>query len=147
MQTLHLIVLENHYFIAVSQTLLSNRAAPLEPFSLCFLGKYKACDAVFVSLSNNPFVFHSVHFVRLHQHVGVLVCVRVNFSREVSVEKLSLDSDSPIRGDYKKDMDTHTPVRQTEIEEAQGNGVCVEVGGGGCTAASISSIHNHFSLC
>lgn len=70
-------------------------------------------------------------------------------SGEVSVEKLSLDSDSPIRGDYKKDMDTHTPVRQTEIEEAQGNGVCVcvEVGGGGCTAASISSIHNHFSLC
>ncbi|TNN83709.1 Serine/threonine-protein kinase N2 [Liparis tanakae] len=38
---------------------------------------------------------------------------------EVSVEKLSLDSDSPIRGDYKKDADTHTPVRQTEGEEAQ----------------------------
>ncbi|XP_056265159.1 serine/threonine-protein kinase N1 isoform X2 [Pseudoliparis swirei] len=38
---------------------------------------------------------------------------------EVSVEKLSLDSDSPIRGDYKKDADTHTPLRQTEGEEAQ----------------------------
>lgn len=29
------------------------------------------------------------------------------------MEKLSLDSDSPIRGDYKRDVDTHTPVRQT----------------------------------
>uniref|UniRef100_A0A3Q3KRG2 protein kinase C n=1 Tax=Monopterus albus TaxID=43700 RepID=A0A3Q3KRG2_MONAL len=35
-------------------------------------------------------------------------------SGEISVEKLSLDSDSPIRGDYKRDTDTHTPVRQTE---------------------------------
>uniref|UniRef100_A0A8D3B2T1 protein kinase C n=1 Tax=Scophthalmus maximus TaxID=52904 RepID=A0A8D3B2T1_SCOMX len=38
-------------------------------------------------------------------------------SGEISVEKLSLDSDSPIRGDYKRDTDTHTPVRQTETEE------------------------------
>lgn len=37
-------------------------------------------------------------------------------SGEVSVEKLSLDSDSPIRGDYKKDMDTHTPDRLPVIE-------------------------------
>uniref|UniRef100_A0A8D0AVY9 protein kinase C n=1 Tax=Sander lucioperca TaxID=283035 RepID=A0A8D0AVY9_SANLU len=40
-------------------------------------------------------------------------------SGEVSVEKLSLDSDSPIRGDYKRDMDAHTPVRQTEREDAR----------------------------
>ncbi|XP_051801799.1 serine/threonine-protein kinase N1 isoform X2 [Acanthochromis polyacanthus] len=40
-------------------------------------------------------------------------------SGEISVEKLSLDSDSPIRGDYKRDMDTNTPVRQTEREETQ----------------------------
>ncbi|KAM6940018.1 serine/threonine-protein kinase N1 [Xenentodon cancila] len=38
-------------------------------------------------------------------------------SGEISVEKLSLDSDSPIRGDYKKDTDTYTPVRQTDREE------------------------------
>ncbi|XP_072239590.1 serine/threonine-protein kinase N1 isoform X1 [Leuresthes tenuis] len=38
-------------------------------------------------------------------------------SGEISVEKLSLDSDSPIRGGYKRDTDTHTPVRQTESEE------------------------------
>uniref|UniRef100_A0A7N8YD39 protein kinase C n=1 Tax=Mastacembelus armatus TaxID=205130 RepID=A0A7N8YD39_9TELE len=38
-------------------------------------------------------------------------------SGEISVEKLSLDSDSPIRGDYKRDTDTHTPVRQTEGED------------------------------
>lgn len=42
------------------------------------------------------------------------------------MEKLSLDSDSPIRGDYKRDTDTHTPVRQTEREEAREMGeVCV----------------------
>ncbi len=42
------------------------------------------------------------------------------------MEKLSLDSDSPIRGDYKRDTDTYTPVRQTEREEAQEMGeVCV----------------------
>ncbi|XP_034401076.1 serine/threonine-protein kinase N1 isoform X1 [Cyclopterus lumpus] len=35
---------------------------------------------------------------------------------EVSVEKLSLDSDSPIRGDNKKDADTHTPDRLPIIE-------------------------------
>uniref|UniRef100_A0A8D0AKL9 protein kinase C n=1 Tax=Sander lucioperca TaxID=283035 RepID=A0A8D0AKL9_SANLU len=47
-------------------------------------------------------------------------------SGEVSVEKLSLDSDSPIRGDYKRDMDAHTPVRQTEREDAREMGeVCV----------------------
>uniref|UniRef100_A0A3P8RPL0 protein kinase C n=1 Tax=Amphiprion percula TaxID=161767 RepID=A0A3P8RPL0_AMPPE len=40
-------------------------------------------------------------------------------SGEISVEKLSLDSDSPIRGDYKRDVDTNTPVRQTEREETQ----------------------------
>lgn len=40
------------------------------------------------------------------------------------MEKLSLDSDSPIRGDYKRDTDTNTPVRQTEREE-----VCVRAGG------------------
>uniref|UniRef100_A0A3B4A0L7 Uncharacterized protein n=1 Tax=Periophthalmus magnuspinnatus TaxID=409849 RepID=A0A3B4A0L7_9GOBI len=33
-------------------------------------------------------------------------------SGEISVEKLSLDSDSPIRGDYKRDVDIHTPVRE-----------------------------------
>uniref|UniRef100_A0A8C2ZS32 protein kinase C n=1 Tax=Cyclopterus lumpus TaxID=8103 RepID=A0A8C2ZS32_CYCLU len=50
---------------------------------------------------------------------------------EVSVEKLSLDSDSPIRGDNKKDADTHTPVRQAEGEEAREVGVvCVGWGGG-----------------
>uniref|UniRef100_A0A665VEH0 protein kinase C n=1 Tax=Echeneis naucrates TaxID=173247 RepID=A0A665VEH0_ECHNA len=38
-------------------------------------------------------------------------------SGEISVEKLSLDSDSPIRGDYRREMDTHTPVRQIEKEE------------------------------
>lgn len=30
------------------------------------------------------------------------------------MEKLSLDSDSPIRGDYKRDTDAHTLVRQSE---------------------------------
>lgn len=38
------------------------------------------------------------------------------------MEKLSLDTDSPIRGDYKRDMETHTPVRQ-----AQSGGVCVSI--------------------
>ncbi|XP_047434423.1 serine/threonine-protein kinase N1 isoform X1 [Mugil cephalus] len=38
-------------------------------------------------------------------------------SGEISVEKLSLDSDSPIRGDFKRDVDTHTPGRQTEKED------------------------------
>uniref|UniRef100_A0AAQ6A087 protein kinase C n=1 Tax=Amphiprion ocellaris TaxID=80972 RepID=A0AAQ6A087_AMPOC len=46
-------------------------------------------------------------------------------SGEISVEKLSLDSDSPIRGDYKRDMDTNTPVRQTEREETQETGEVV----------------------
>uniref|UniRef100_A0A8C6WKM7 protein kinase C n=1 Tax=Neogobius melanostomus TaxID=47308 RepID=A0A8C6WKM7_9GOBI len=36
-------------------------------------------------------------------------------SGEISVEKLSLDSDSPIRGDYKREVDMHTPVRQREV--------------------------------
>ncbi|KAM4751332.1 serine/threonine-protein kinase N1 isoform 2-T2 [Anableps anableps] len=40
-------------------------------------------------------------------------------SGEISVEKLSLDNDSPIRGDYKRETDTLTPVRQTEKEENQ----------------------------
>uniref|UniRef100_A0A673CYV9 protein kinase C n=1 Tax=Sphaeramia orbicularis TaxID=375764 RepID=A0A673CYV9_9TELE len=31
---------------------------------------------------------------------------------EISVEKLSLDSDSPIRGDYKRDVETHTPQKK-----------------------------------
>ncbi|KAF3852303.1 hypothetical protein F7725_005658 [Dissostichus mawsoni] len=39
-------------------------------------------------------------------------------SGEVSVEKLSLDSDSPIRMDYKRDADGQTPVRETERDEA-----------------------------
>lgn len=30
------------------------------------------------------------------------------------MEKLSLDTDSPIRGDYKRDTDAHTLVRQTD---------------------------------
>ena len=30
------------------------------------------------------------------------------------MEKLSLDTDSPIRGDYKRDVETHTPVRQAQ---------------------------------
>uniref|UniRef100_A0A8C3G407 protein kinase C n=1 Tax=Cyclopterus lumpus TaxID=8103 RepID=A0A8C3G407_CYCLU len=47
---------------------------------------------------------------------------------EVSVEKLSLDSDSPIRGDNKKDADTHTPVRQAEGEEAREVGVVCRKG-------------------
>uniref|UniRef100_A0A4W6FLP7 protein kinase C n=1 Tax=Lates calcarifer TaxID=8187 RepID=A0A4W6FLP7_LATCA len=50
-------------------------------------------------------------------------------SGEISVEKLSLDSDSPIRGDFRRDTDTHTPVRQTEREEAREMGeVCVRGG-------------------
>ncbi|XP_005736303.1 serine/threonine-protein kinase N1 isoform X1 [Pundamilia nyererei] len=40
-------------------------------------------------------------------------------SGEISVEKLSLDSDSPIRGDYKRDMDINTPVRPMEREETR----------------------------
>lgn len=45
------------------------------------------------------------------------------------MEKLSLDSDSPIRGDFRRDTDTHTPVRQTEREEAREMGeVCVRGG-------------------
>ncbi|XP_027873713.1 serine/threonine-protein kinase N1 isoform X1 [Xiphophorus couchianus] len=38
-------------------------------------------------------------------------------SGEISVEKLSLDNDSPIRGDFKRETDTLTPVRQAEKEE------------------------------
>uniref|UniRef100_A0A665VCZ5 protein kinase C n=1 Tax=Echeneis naucrates TaxID=173247 RepID=A0A665VCZ5_ECHNA len=49
-------------------------------------------------------------------------------SGEISVEKLSLDSDSPIRGDYRREMDTHTPVRQIEKEEAQDMGEVCERG-------------------
>ncbi|TNM85515.1 hypothetical protein fugu_007786 [Takifugu bimaculatus] len=37
------------------------------------------------------------------------------FSKQ-QVEKLSLDTDSPIRGDYKRDMETHTPERMPVIE-------------------------------
>uniref|UniRef100_A0A4W6FN47 protein kinase C n=1 Tax=Lates calcarifer TaxID=8187 RepID=A0A4W6FN47_LATCA len=37
-------------------------------------------------------------------------------SGEISVEKLSLDSDSPIRGDFRRDTDTHTPERPPVIE-------------------------------
>uniref|UniRef100_A0A3Q2YCF0 protein kinase C n=1 Tax=Hippocampus comes TaxID=109280 RepID=A0A3Q2YCF0_HIPCM len=37
-------------------------------------------------------------------------------SGEISMEKLSLDSDSPIRADYKRDADMHTPVREREGE-------------------------------
>lgn len=51
-----------------------------------------------------------------------LVCMFVCLcacSREVSVEKLSLDTDSPIRGDYKRDTDAHTPVRQIEGRHAR----------------------------
>lgn len=33
------------------------------------------------------------------------------------MEKLSLDNDSPIRGDFKRETDTLTPVRQAEKEE------------------------------
>uniref|UniRef100_A0A3P9MJA5 protein kinase C n=1 Tax=Oryzias latipes TaxID=8090 RepID=A0A3P9MJA5_ORYLA len=33
-------------------------------------------------------------------------------SGEISVEKLSLDSDTPLRGDYKRDPDQQTPVRR-----------------------------------
>ncbi|XP_014841688.1 PREDICTED: serine/threonine-protein kinase N1 isoform X2 [Poecilia mexicana] len=40
-------------------------------------------------------------------------------SGEISVEKLSLDNDSPIRGDLKRETDTLTPVRQAEKEENQ----------------------------
>uniref|UniRef100_A0AAX7T1N7 protein kinase C n=1 Tax=Astatotilapia calliptera TaxID=8154 RepID=A0AAX7T1N7_ASTCA len=48
-------------------------------------------------------------------------------SGEISVEKLSLDSDSPIRGDYKRDMDINTPVRPMEREETRELGeVCDE---------------------
>ncbi|MEQ2268816.1 Serine/threonine-protein kinase N2, partial [Xenotaenia resolanae] len=53
-------------------------------------------------------------FVRLHANVGLCSCEPF---REISVEKLSLDNDSPIRGDYKRETDTLTPVRQTEKEE------------------------------
>ncbi|MEQ2254116.1 Serine/threonine-protein kinase N2 [Ilyodon furcidens] len=41
----------------------------------------------------------------------------LTLSGEISVEKLSLDNDSPIRGDCKRETDTLTPVRQTEKEE------------------------------
>uniref|UniRef100_A0A667XM06 protein kinase C n=1 Tax=Myripristis murdjan TaxID=586833 RepID=A0A667XM06_9TELE len=34
---------------------------------------------------------------------------------EISVEKLSLDSDSPIRGDYKRDTDIHTPQKKDPL--------------------------------
>uniref|UniRef100_A0A3P8UTT9 protein kinase C n=1 Tax=Cynoglossus semilaevis TaxID=244447 RepID=A0A3P8UTT9_CYNSE len=45
---------------------------------------------------------------------------------EISVEKLSLDSDSPLRGDYKRDTDTYTPLRQTETQEPRDIGeVCM----------------------
>ncbi|KAK7929900.1 hypothetical protein WMY93_006295 [Mugilogobius chulae] len=37
-------------------------------------------------------------------------------SGEISVEKLSLDSDSPIRGDYKREVDIQTPDRLQAIE-------------------------------
>uniref|UniRef100_A0A3B3VMQ0 protein kinase C n=1 Tax=Poecilia latipinna TaxID=48699 RepID=A0A3B3VMQ0_9TELE len=40
-------------------------------------------------------------------------------SGEISVEKLSLDNDSPIRGDLKRETDSLTPVRQAEKEENQ----------------------------
>uniref|UniRef100_A0A8C6LQA1 protein kinase C n=1 Tax=Nothobranchius furzeri TaxID=105023 RepID=A0A8C6LQA1_NOTFU len=37
-------------------------------------------------------------------------------SGEISVEKLILDSDSPVRGDLKRDTDAHTPVRESPRE-------------------------------
>lgn len=37
-------------------------------------------------------------------------------SGEISVEKLSLDSESPVRGDYKREVDIHTPDRLQAIE-------------------------------
>lgn len=35
------------------------------------------------------------------------------------MEKLSLDSDSAVRGDYRRDSDTHTSVRQTERDDTK----------------------------
>lgn len=46
------------------------------------------------------------------------------------MEKLSLDSDSPIRGDYKRDMDINTPVRPMEREETRELGEVCDVGRG-----------------
>lgn len=78
-------------------------------------------------MSDLPFVFLPVSFVCLHHLVGVFcrsVCVlcvwMCEFSREISVEKLSLDSDSPSRGDYKRDTETHTPVRQRGRQWGEG---------------------------
>ena len=42
--------------------------------------------------------------------MGVCVCV----SREICMEKLSLDSDSPYKGEIKRDTENSTPVRQTD---------------------------------
>uniref|UniRef100_G3Q6L7 protein kinase C n=1 Tax=Gasterosteus aculeatus aculeatus TaxID=481459 RepID=G3Q6L7_GASAC len=44
---------------------------------------------------------------------------------EVSVEKLNLDSDSPMRGDFKRDVDAQTPVRWTGEGPRQFVCVCV----------------------
>ncbi|XP_055768041.1 serine/threonine-protein kinase N2-like isoform X2 [Salvelinus fontinalis] len=38
-------------------------------------------------------------------------------SGEISVEKLSLDSDSPVRHDYRRDCDNNTPVREGQKDE------------------------------
>lgn len=102
--------------IASFQIWLSNWAAFHEPFSLFFLEKNEARDAFSVPALTTLLCFVSVH-LSCTSAFGVSVC---EYFREVSVEKLSLETDSPIRGDYKRDMETHTPVRQ-----AQSGGVCV----------------------
>uniref|UniRef100_A0A8C7MGP0 protein kinase C n=1 Tax=Oncorhynchus kisutch TaxID=8019 RepID=A0A8C7MGP0_ONCKI len=38
-------------------------------------------------------------------------------SGEISVEKLNLDSDSPVRHDYRRDSDNNTPVREGQEDE------------------------------
>lgn len=129
----HLILVEEHYvwcLIAVNQTLLSNTAAFLEPFSLCFLAKCEACDAFSAPMSNHPFVFCFCLFIWPSASPRWSVCVCLcEFFREISVEKLSLDSDSPIRGDYKRDVEIHTPVRQTErVGDQEVGDLCVGSG-------------------
>lgn len=106
------------------------RRPSLQPSPLWFQAEDEACDAF--PAKHLTTLLCSVCFVwwlilSAPPRLSVLVCLcEFFFNREISVEKLSLDSDSPLRGDYKRDTDTYTPLRQTETQEPRDIGeVCM----------------------
>lgn len=56
------------------------------------------------------------------------------------MEKLNLDSDSPMRGDFKRDVDAQTPVRWTGEGPRQFVCVCVCMFGGHCSKSILVAV-------